>query len=265
MYSKLALSGILLSPLRVMSTSKMMAFSLPEFASQSFVQHALTTPERYESVLSFYFGVNYDDSDGKYKEELRNGQNLINKMSNLWFGGGPEYNKLCQSFVPVIRKAGTKQLDWIDSVDSLMAKIVLCDQLSRNAFKGTAEAFAYDEMALEMAKQMTTIALSTESSSSNLSGEVYPSYYAIIILPFMHSESKQIHMDAVKLIEHAKENSPETNDFWDLQLNFELEHKKVIDRFGRFPHRNKAKGRVSTPEELEWLADTENLPGWAKS
>jgi uncharacterized protein (DUF924 family) len=261
--SKLVLSTLLLSSFRTMALqSEVVSFTVSDFASKPFIQRALANPNHPQSVLSYFFGVDYRDNAGQYKEELRDGRSIIERMNPIWFGGGPEVDKQCQSFAEVIRQAGTKQLDWNDSVDGLMAQVLLCDQLSRNAFRGTNEAFAYDETAIGIAKTMVDIVFATEPI---LAGEIYPPYYCFMVLPLMHSESTQIHTDAVNFLEFAKEKSPQLTNFWDSQLKFELEHKSVIDRFGRYPHRNIAKGRMSTPDELEWLADVDNIPLWAKS
>jgi uncharacterized protein (DUF924 family) len=81
----------------------------------------------------------------------------------------------------------------------------------------------------------------------------------------MHSESPPDHEAAMNLIAYANSNTPELKNVWDSLEKFELGHKEVVDKFGRYPHRNKAHGRQSTPEEQAWLADVDNLPGWAKT
>jgi uncharacterized protein (DUF924 family) len=139
---------------------------------------------------------------------------------------------------------------------------LLCDQLSRNAFRGTDEAFAYDERAVDVAIELKKSVMN--ESQCSLEGEFFPPYFIFMSTALMHSERKDLHEDCISFIHFAKKLSPQLNNYWDGQLRFELDHKAVIDRFGRYPHRNKYKGRASTPEEQEYLNDKDNLPGWAK-
>ena len=84
-------------------------------------------------------------------------------------------------------------------------------------------------------------------------------------MALMHSESLRDHETCIELLERAKEISPNLQEWWNYQQEFEMNHKNVIDRFGRYPHRNILMKRESSEEERIWLADTDNLPGWAKS
>ena len=109
------------------------------------------------------------------------------------------------------------------------------DQFSRNLFRDQPESFAFDSMALGLAQE--TIRLNADR---DLPIQQRPFVY----LPLMHSESPLIHASAVELFQQpGLENN----------LAFELQHKKIIDRFGRYPHRNEILGRISTPEEVEFL------------
>lgn len=97
------------------------------------------------------------------------------------------------------------------------------------------QAFAQDAMAL---------ALAQEAVLADAHAHLSPTERAFLLLPFMHSESRQIHEWAERLY---REFAPASNH------EFELKHKAIIDRFGRYPHRNAILGRVSTPEELDFL------------
>jgi uncharacterized protein (DUF924 family) len=152
---------------------------------------------------------------------------------------------------------------WHKTVDGLTAQMILCDQICRNIFRGDAEAFEYCEISEGIARNLANFLLDGGPSSS-VSGEVYPPYMCIIVLTLMHSEDLADHELSLKVLNHASRTSPHLAPWWDKQIPFEIEHKEVVERFGRYPHRNKAKGRESTPEELEWLADVDNLPRWAK-
>jgi uncharacterized protein (DUF924 family) len=236
-------------------------FTVKSLASKPFVQQALRSPMKPESVLSFFFGVDSTSVEGR--QRLKDGT-CIPSVTPLWFGGGPEYDKLCQPFAETVRAVGKGALPtWNDSTDGLAAQIILTDQLARNIFRGTPEAFHYGDVSLDVTRKLVSL-LSNES----IAEEVYPAYLTIMTMVMMHSEQCEDHAACLHLLEHARacsRESAELQKLWDYQTSFEMDHKAVIDRFGRYPHRNKAKNRESTAEELAWLADTDNLPGWAKS
>lgn len=111
----------------------------------------------------------------------------------------------------------------------------MLDQFPRNIHRGTPQAFAHDPMAL---------VLSQEAVRAGALAELPPVQRSFLLLPWMHSESAAIHALAEPLYrQHAPANNHE----------FELRHKAIIDRFGRYPHRNAILGRASTPDELDFL------------
>lgn len=125
--------------------------------------------------------------------------------------------------------------DWRTTPHGRLAEVVVLDQFPRNIHRGTARAFACDPMAL---------ALSQEAVAAGALAALSPVERSFLLLPYMHSESRRIHDIAERLYrEHAPANNHE----------FELRHKAIIDRFGRYPHRNAILGRESTPEEREFL------------
>jgi uncharacterized protein (DUF924 family) len=128
---------------------------------------------------------------------------------------------------------------WRATPRGRLAEILVLDQFSRNLYRGSARAFAHDLAALLLAQEAL-------SAGAHLALE--PVQRAFLLMPYMHSESRQIHDVAERLY---REHAPEEN------FKFEQRHKAIIDRFGRYPHRNAALGRVSTPEEIEFL----KLPG----
>lgn len=269
--------NIVYFPLAFILMMNAMAIQLSEFVARPAVQRALATkPHTTESVLTFFFGVDYRNSQ-EVQQELRQGK-CLQSMTDLWYAGGPEYDSLCGNFRDAVRLAGQGSLlepgeasALLTPVDQVVAQMILCDQLARNVFRGKSEAFAYEEVALAASRQVTSSVLDKdkESSSSSpavLTGEVYPPYLAFSVTALIHSESQKDHERAIQVLEHAQKHSPaDLKGIWDLQMKFELEHKDVVDRFGRYPHRNASKGRQSTAEEEAWLADVDNLPGWAKS
>ena len=116
-----------------------------------------------------------------------------------------------------------------------LAEIIVLDQFSRNMFRGQAESFASDALALCLAQ--TAVACDAQKS---LKGK----QISFLYMPFMHSESKSIHQVAERLF-----SEPEVIG----NKDFELKHKAIIDKFGRYPHRNEILGRTSTEQELSFL------------
>ena len=137
------------------------------------------------------------------------------------------------------RASRCELFEWRVKAEGRLAEIIVLDQFSRNMFRDTADAFASDAMSLT---------LSQEAISCGADQELTPLQRSFLYMPFMHSESLQIHDCAVELY---RKNGIQSN------LDFELSHKKIIEKFGRYPHRNKILGRQSTTEEIAFL----NQPG----
>jgi uncharacterized protein (DUF924 family) len=141
-----------------------------------------------------------------------------------------------ERFSELNRKAAQCELYfWRKSAEGRLAEIIVLDQFSRNLFRNQARAFSQDGQALVLAQ---------EAVKAGTPEQLTKEQKSVLYLPYMHSESAEIHKIAVQLYsEPGLEES----------LEFELRHKAIIDRFGRYPHRNKILGRQSTLEELEFL------------
>ncbi len=126
--------------------------------------------------------------------------------------------------------------DWESSPEGCLALVIVLDQLSRNMFRDTPQAFAADSQALQMAER------AIELGFDALLNETQRRF---LYMPFMHSENPQTHEKAVELFT-ALGN--------EMTLEYEYKHKAIIDRFGRYPHRNEILRRISTPEEIEFLS-----------
>ena len=131
--------------------------------------------------------------------------------------------------------AAGKLYHWREDAAGRLAEIIVLDQFSRNLFRDSACAFAYDGMALVLAQEAVRIGADREVDIPERN---------FFYMPYMHSESMAIHMQAVKLFDQPG---------LEFNLEFELKHKAIIDRFGRYPHRNAVLGRESTAEEIEFL------------
>lgn len=124
---------------------------------------------------------------------------------------------------------------WRATPEGRLAEIIVLDQFSRNLFRDDARAFVTDGMALVLAQ---------EAIRAGADRGMPAMRRAFLYMPFMHSESRAIHAEAERLF---RQPGLENN------YAFELKHKAIIDRFGRFPHRNRVLGRVSTPEESAFV------------
>lgn len=142
-----------------------------------------------------------------------------------------------ERFRSVHRRASQGLLyTWRDHPLDALAEIIVLDQFSRNMYRDKPKAFAQDTLALVLAQEAIRRKLDTELEAHQK---------AFLYMPFMHSESAEIHEIAVFLFDQPglEEN-----------YNFELRHKAIIDRFGRYPHRNEILKRKSTAEEQEFLS-----------
>lgn len=156
---------------------------------------------------------------------------------SLWFSKSDTFDqKIRQNFSKVHAQAVQAELwSWRKTADGRLAEIIVLDQFSRNLYRDQPLAFAQDGLAL---------ALAQEAISLNLDAQLNPEQRSFLYMPFMHSESKMMHEFVLKLFQRL--GNP-------VNLDYEKRHKKIIERFGRYPHRNKILGRESTPEELEFL------------
>ncbi len=173
-------------------------------------------PGSHEQVLRFWF------------EEIE---------EKLWWSADPAFDALLRErYLDLQQQASRAELaPWRSSARGRLAEIIVLDQFSRNIYRGTREAFATDGMALVLAQ---------EAVAQGVHRELPAQQAAFLLMPYMHSESRLIHAQAEPLF---KQYAPEGN------YKFELLHKVIIDRFGRYPHRNALLGRASSDEEIEFL------------
>jgi uncharacterized protein (DUF924 family) len=171
---------------------------------------------KYQEILDFWFATD---------------------MQAFWFAKSNEFDQnLTDRFDTVLQQAAASELwRWRATVLGRLAEIIVLDQFSRNIYRNTAQAFAQDTQALSLAQ---------EAIHLELDQHLKPHQRRFLYMPFMHSESKLIHEQALALFSALGDANT---------LNYELQHKQIIDRFGRYPHRNAILGRRSTPEELEFL------------
>ena len=176
-------------------------------------------------VLLFWFG----------------GPGVLGKRLPRWFEKSEAFDQEVRNrFLPAYEAAASGRLArWKEAPRDCLALIVLLDQFPRNMFRGTARAFAADPLALEPARHALALAYDRE---------LLPVERLFVYLPFEHSEALADQLRACELIQPLGA-FPETADAYP----YALAHRDIIQRFGRFPHRNAILGRSSTPEEIDFL------------
>ena len=156
------------------------------------------------------------------------------------FAKDAEFDKLIKLRFEQLHKRAIQGLLylWREHPLDALAEVIILDQFSRNMFRDSPEAFAHDNLALVLAQ---------EAIRRKMDAELDIKKRAFLYMPFMHSESSEIHEIALYLFDR-----PGLED----NYNYELKHKKIIDQFGRYPHRNEILERKSSPEELEFLSQS---------
>lgn len=157
-----------------------------------------------------------------------------------WFAGDAEFDARCAQLSDIHASAVRGELwDWRRTVKGRVAEIILLDQLSRQLHRGDARAFAADPMALALAQEVVYGGLDADLSIPER---------VFVYMPFEHAESALVQAESVRLFTALGD---------DAFLPYALEHRDTIARFGRFPFRNAALGRTSTPEETAYMAERE--------
>ena len=170
----------------------------------------------YQEVLRFWF------------------EEIAPKM--WWIADSGFDDQIRARFLGLLQQAAQCELyAWRHEPKGRLAEVIVLDQFSRNIYRNTPLAFAQDPVALALAQEAIGVGAHKVLS---------PTERSVLLLPFMHSESVQIHVLAESLY---REFAPPSN------YEFELKHKAISDRFGRYPHRNAILGRVSSPEEVAFL------------
>lgn len=172
---------------------------------------------KYQEVLDFWFADEHQEllfaQDDSFDEKIRT------------------------HFLATWEAASQGELwEWRNDPRGRLAEIIVLDQFSRNLWRGSSKSFAQDTMSLALAQELYS--LPAYKDDFNEHEQVFS------VIPFMHSESKAVHEWSLKIFEEiGNENS----------LYYEKLHKDILDRFGRYPHRNDVLGRETTDEEAEFL------------
>ncbi|MDX1487594.1 MAG: DUF924 family protein [Acidiferrobacterales bacterium] len=165
----------------------------------------------------------------------------------LWFGANRRADDfICQRFGALLDQAARGELkDWAQTARGRLALILLCDQFSRNIYRGTAGAFAHDETALTEC---------TEGIECGHDRELEPIERAFFYMPMEHCEQLSMQERCVRHYEQLlQEVPPVTARGLRSFLQHAQDHRDIVRRFGRFPHRNRVLGRPSSVAEADFL------------
>lgn len=163
--------------------------------------------------------------------------------SDDWYSKNDSLDlKMVEKFIVIHSQAISGELyHWRNEPLGRLAEIILIDQFSRNIYRDDAKAYSTDGMALVLAQ---------ETIRGNYHKNFETTHRQFLYMPFMHSESRVIHETALKLFSEPG---------LEVSLKYEIEHKQIIDRFGRYPERNKILGRVNTPDEEVYIMSKESF------
>lgn len=191
---------------------------------------------RIERILSFWFKA----------RELTAPQ--IDGRMESWFGEDPVLDhEIEKAFGNDVEDASSGKIEyWSHQPNGRLALILLLDQFRRNIYRGTADAFAKDKLALK---------LCVEGAMQKKDKGFTPIQRVFFYMPLQHAESRKVQAKSVDIYRRlAQAVSPTYRETFETIAQFAELHCDIVERFGRFPHRNKLLNRQNSPEEEEFLA-----------
>lgn len=190
-----------------------------------------------EDVLDFWF------------VDAETGPEAIRRRNRIWFQGGAPFDRECtKHFGAALAAAASGELDnWLESPRPRLALIVLLDQFSRNVYRGTAAAYQQDARALVAC---------TEGIELGHDRQLSPIERTFFYLPMEHAEDRSVQALSVRHFEALAAEAPEELRAQLLaNAGYARQHRDIVEKFGRFPHRNAVLGRACTAAEDAYLAD----------
>ena len=191
---------------------------------------------RIDEILSFWF-----------KEQALSAPQIDRRL-DIWFGEDAVFDHECKKeFSDDVDRASEGKLNhWADEPHGRLTLILLLDQFRRNIYRGTAEAFAMDKLALK---------LCVEGAMEKKDKGLTPIQQAFYYMPLQHAESRKVQVKSIKIYNRLAEVvSPTYRETFETIAQFAELHHDIVQQFGRFPHRNSLLNRDNTPEENEYLA-----------
>jgi uncharacterized protein (DUF924 family) len=191
--------------------------------------------ETPEDILTFWFA----DAVGDPAKAMQ--------RQSFWFQADAAVDEsISQRFSASVRFAARGEFTaWEHAPQSCLALVILLDQFPRNLYRGRPEAFQYDSRALDVASQGVAAGYLAQLSSIE---------QCIFVLPYEHSEAVSVQRAGIELFEQIVDGAnPEWEPSARVSLHFARKHLEIVERFGRFPHRNAVLGRPSTAAERAYL------------
>lgn len=193
----------------------------------------------WKPVLSWWFG---DWSDHLPLTE-------DDPQIRRWWHGTPEVDAEVREHLeaPYQRARAGELESWLQTLEGTLCLVILFDQVPRNLFRDSGEAFATDEAA----QQLVVDVLATGRQR-----ELAPIEQSFLYMPLMHAEDLALQDEGVKRFEELAREVERTAraDYYARQVDYAVKHRDIVARFGRFPHRNAVLGRQSTPDEAHFFA-----------
>ncbi|GGC77646.1 DUF924 family protein [Undibacterium terreum] len=196
--------------------------------------------ETIESILEFWFGTDPDD------------QVTAKQQGKLWWQKRDDTDAMIlQRFGSYVQEAASGVLEpWTASPEGLLALIILTDQFPRNMYRETPQSFAFDHQARAWCKQ---------GLAAGMDLTLRPIQKVFFYLPLEHSESLADQEQSVQLFSGLAaadiDNGQQKSQTFTGYVDYATRHRDIIARFGRFPHRNRILGRISTVEETAFLQE----------
>ncbi len=189
----------------------------------------------WSKLIETWFGETLDDPG------------LIPQRMGWWFSADKERDAvLAERFGNLVEQCAQGRLyHWLDHPEGRLALVLALDQLPRNLFRGTPRAFTHDPY---------TAALCLAAAHTGQDLELKPIQRAFLYMPLQHFEDLQAQEAGIALYQRLADDNPEWPIYREGFLPFAGQHRDIIARFGRFPHRNKVLNREDTAKEAEYLA-----------
>ncbi len=202
------------------------------------IAHALDP--RLSQVLEYWLGAEFPDNASALTRQ------------QLWFTKSETTDEeIRKLFGGLLQEALMGKLDGeaLEQPLGMLAVLIVLDQFTRNAYRGTAKSFAGDERALALALKAIDLGWDTDESIPTVAR-------IFMYLPLEHSEDLLMQEHSVVAFEqlHQEAATPELREFFANTLDYAIRHREVIAQFGRFPHRNAMLGRESTASERDYLS-----------